>query len=341
MADVFFTNVQGTIAVGVWGGYTSTIPVGESTGGGILRNDDFSIGLVRLADNYEVIYVGTPRDAWGVSAGSVVGWVDPVAGNPLEVSNNRYGVYHIAKNGDVVAGANNAFMSNFLNAGSNLLRVDQTYTFASENVVRIRYVITNVSGSSQAVRFLRYVDYDVDHSNGFPDVCTLDPLTATVDRSSFGSDGTGLSSQVTLEIVSPLVTFTWPGPAGGGSRPPSNAPAEVAEGLQLNLGTLANNASVTFDIFYAMSLTEAGTPVSQEVLLRSQVSAVGAIWMASGRGGTIADAAVLGYGPVGGPGPGGATGKSIASHYLQPRIHYVSIPAGGCPGFGGFPGAIN
>src|SRR5438067_11899712 len=54
---------------------------GTFNGGGNLFDPNFAVGFLRTADGYDPIRPGTPREAYGVSAGSVGGYVDPTNPN--------------------------------------------------------------------------------------------------------------------------------------------------------------------------------------------------------------------------------------------------------------------
>jgi hypothetical protein len=216
------------------------------------------IGLIRASDGYDPVIPGTPRDAWGVSAGALGGFVDPNQGGPANPP-VRSGIFNVVFNpagssssppgsvtpggirqGTILPPGSSITVSNFLNGGSgNVLQVDQAFSFLSvpnDNVLQIKVTITNLTGTPQAVQFRRVVDFDVNTANGFPDIVTADPLRGSVTAASFGGDNSVLS-QSELETPNPLVPFMFPTPGGGGSR---GAPGglDLGAGVNVNLGLL-------------------------------------------------------------------------------------------------------
>ena len=233
-------------------------------------NDQAGSGVIfrRNADGYDPIIPGTPRAAWGVSASGVSGFADGAF----------FGNSNLVANGSTFLGSS-ATVSTFLDSGSgSILRIDQAYSFAAANVLKICTTVTNVSGSAQAVLFAHNVDWDVAPTP-FSEIIKVDPLSGNVIRSSFYG----------FENPDPTVLFgSNAGPAGG-----TFGPGDLGGGLVLDLGTLAAGASSSFVIFHA--LNDIG---QDEAGLRAQLTALGASFLITGidsAGGS--NVAALGVGP--------------------------------------------
>lgn len=225
---------------------------------------DLGVGFRRLADGYDYIQPGTPREAWGVSAGLVAGFVDPYSGGIVNISLPA-----------AAFGPNSASISVFLNAGSgNLLRVDQLYTFAAENVLQIDTSITNVSATSQAVLYSRHVDWDVAPTP-FQEFTTILPFGPPILDVSY--DG--------FQSANPLVPLNFPSPPGGGTF--LGFPSDTGVALRIDLGTLNPGDTVSFRVFHGIN-TSPFDPINNtgqsEAALRAQLQALGATWVSSGRG---------------------------------------------------------
>lgn len=226
-------------------------------------------GFRRVSDGYDPIFPGTPREAYGVSAGVVSGYAD----------GQSFGLANIVV-GSVVSGLNSALITTFLNNGSgNLLQIDQAYTFAAENVLVIATTITNVSGSSQDVTFRRSVDMD-------PNIISFDEFINVDSRIPFPEITStayyGFESPDPLDAYNPSFTA----PATGGTF----GPDDLGGSYTLNLGTLASGASTSFNVYYGIS------GVGQtEASLRSQVAGLGATFQISGRGEDNGESITLGY----------------------------------------------
>ena len=188
---------------------------------GALYDGTTGVGFLRNSDGFDPLAPGTPRDSWGVSAGTVSGQADPY-----------YGAYggteNLVSNGSSISGGGTiAVTSDYLNGGAgNLLLVTQDMSFVAGNVLQIAETITNVSGSPQAVEFARDVDEDIapteyDEVTKAPGV----PLGAVANASYYG-----------FENPSPLVAYTHSVGSGG-----TFGPADLGGGILLNLGTLPSS----------------------------------------------------------------------------------------------------
>lgn len=214
---------------------------------GNLFDAAFGIGLERAtpAPAIDVIAPGTPREAWGVSAGAVGGFVDADLGPGGQGGSNLLGVrgltFNIVPNGPTVPQgvvlAAPVTVSNFLNAGlGNILRINQTFSFApgNDNVLRINVSITNVSGVNQSnVQFRRLADFDVFPTQ-FREITRADPLAGPVTSASFGGDSV-LPSNPLNETPNPVLPFLYP--TAGGVRGAGTG-LDLGAGVTVSLGDI-------------------------------------------------------------------------------------------------------
>ncbi len=124
---------------------TGNYTVGVNTNGS-LYNPNTTTGFQRAGDPnnppFDPLAPGNPRDSWGVSANGFVGYADP----------NYFGTANL-NNVVFTSTAHTATVSDILSDGSNLLQIDQSYSFAAPNVLKIDETITNISGLPQSVAF--------------------------------------------------------------------------------------------------------------------------------------------------------------------------------------------
>ncbi len=231
----------GTFITDPSGQYTVSI----GTLGNLEPGDSVYQVFQRIADGYDPIIPGTPREAWGVSASGFGGFADTFA----------FGSANLVNNGAPIYNPNSAFISTFLNNGVNLLQIDQSFSFVAPNVLAIQVTITNVTGAAQGVLYSRNVDWDMPIS--FDNISTVDPLVAPVASSSFYG----------FENPDPTIPFGFDAGPGGGSFGPS----DLGGGLNANLGVLGAGASTTFEVYHALNVIG-----QTEALLRSQLNALGA-----------------------------------------------------------------
>ena len=254
---------------------TITSPSGDFEVGiapnGELYDDTSGVGFLRVSDNYDPIAPGTPRDSWGISAGSTDGYAN----------HERYGVYNVTPTASSF-GPNSGVITDVM--GGGLLQINQSYSFAADNVLRINTTITNTSGTPQAVRFSRNVDFDITPTE-FDEITRVDPYSSPISAASYYG----------FENPNPLVAFIYPVPVGGGV----DGPDDLGAAYQLDLGTLAAGASSSFDVYYADS--EIG---QSEEGLRTQLYGLGANFVSTTvNSGTYENTAALAYGPVTTPEP--------------------------------------
>jgi len=243
---------------------------GYQVGIGSLGNlYDGGVGF-RRPDGYDPIQPGTPREAWGVSAGAAAGTADPFFAGTSNITANS-----------AVFGAGSASISTFLNNGADILRIDQAYNFAADNVLRIDTTVTNVSGSSQAVRFARHVDWDILPSQFFENSSVPAPA-GLVSAASCGG----------FENPNPLVAFGY-----SCSIPGTTGPGDLGGALVMNLGTLTNGEAFSFSVFHAISQTG-----QSSADLAAQLAGLGSTYTITGYGVGDTYSAALGVAPVPEPG---------------------------------------
>ncbi|MEO8130274.1 MAG: PEP-CTERM sorting domain-containing protein [Bryobacteraceae bacterium] len=227
---------------------TNSFVVGISNFGA-LYDGNTGTGIRRVSDGYDPLQPGTPRDSWGISASGFGGYSDP----------QFYGDLNLILNGSPVFGSNSAFISTFLNDGSNnLLQVDQTYTFGASNILQIATVVTNVSGSAQAVLFQRNVDWDPPLT--FSNFTRSDPFGGfVVDASYYG-----------FEDPDPTSPYAASSGASGGTF----GSGDLGAGIKLDLGLLADGGSSMFTFLYGIN-QEGQSPSD----LYSQAAGLGATFL--------------------------------------------------------------
>ncbi len=225
---------------------------------GSLFDPNAAIGFRRAAGAFDPIAPGTAREAYGVSAGSRGGFVDPQSS----------GVLNIAP-GTATFMANSATVTSFLTAaaGGNLLQITQNFSFVpgNENVLQIATTVMNVSAGPLDSLFRRLVDFDVGAGPllGLNDVVNADPLATPLVDASFNN----LS---VVESANPLVPFLSSTGPGGGIFGPGGGVLDPGAGLTLGLGTLAPGDSTTFSVFFALN-----QPGQSEAALRAQLQGLG------------------------------------------------------------------
>lgn len=273
---------------------TNSFRVGIDSSGALF---DSGVGIERISDGYDPIELGTPRDSWGVSANGVDGSADPTF----------YGNSGLVANGGPVFIANTAFISSFLTDGfSNLLRIDQSFSFAAPNVLVIGIVVTNVSGSDQSVLFQRNVDWDPPVT--FDNVTIIDPLTGFVVDATY--DG--------FQNPNPSAAYLFSSGAGGGSF----GPDDLGAGIKIDLGSLVAGSSSSFKYYYGIGAS-GQTPNA----LRAQTQGLGASFTtlshsADGDSNSASQSAVLGV--------------SLDAAAAVPEPGSMAMLAGGCLGLLGF-----
>lgn len=224
------------------------------------------LGLMRRSPYFDPIFPGTPKDSWGVSAGAQAGFVNPAQGTP---SQNIVAVSPAAPGvPQGVAGTAPLTSVTRLRVGiSDLLEVTHLFDWASgaanENVVQVAVTIRNISGTPQAVRYRRDVDWDVaaivilQERTNFPAVTGFPPPLVGVARD-------GLAT-----VPSPLAPLVLPvSPAGGDFGPPTE-PGDQGHVFDLDFGMLPDGGTAQTTFYYAVA------PVGgSQSALRAQLEAL-------------------------------------------------------------------
>ena len=232
------------------------------------------VGFLRNSDGYDPLAPNVlPREAWGVSAGSTSGYVDPTNGDPAL----NGGPLNIIANGPPIFGANAATIGTTLTDGvSKFLNVTQVYTFVAPNVLSIATTIENISGSVQDVKFSRQVNWNMTggptsdpNSNTFVNYTVAPPLPPSGVIIAATYNG--------FESADPNDPFDYAfGPNGGIVAPGDPNMPNGGGGLQLELGSLANLATTTFTIFHAVSQNVPTTQTRDQLL--NQLTALGSAY---------------------------------------------------------------
>jgi hypothetical protein len=256
-SDVFVSSVGGTTTLAAALIDPPTMVITDPTGSfevgidtsGVLFDSSTGIGFRRISDGYDPLEPGVPRDSWGIAySGPTSGeaQADPTDfGNDSEVTSL------------VSFAANSATVVNTI--GPEALVLTQFYSFAAENVLRIQEAVTNTSGASLAVLFQRDIDWDVAPT-GEDEVTTIPSgmSSPVIDASFFG-----------FENPNPSFGYGSSGyPAGG-----TSGPDDLGGGIKIGLGMLADNATDTFDYYYAISLLG-----QSQANLVTELSSVGATY---------------------------------------------------------------
>lgn len=258
-AAIFFAGVSvssaGIISSGLF-------DVGINDTYGNLYDGD-SVGFRRNSDGSDYILPGTPREAYGVSQGSLFGHADGAS----------IGNFNLTPISSVFTPTTATIVVQM----QDLLITNQ-YSFVAKNVLLDLVTIENTSSTSASVAYSRIVDMDLGAGGGFYEQITADARPGDVSGSSF--DG--------FESPNPLIAFGADAGASGGVFPAGDQGA----GLLLTR-TLAAGDSWTFSIFHGFNQY-----LQTETGLRSQVYGLGATFLISGVDGNnpaTGQSAVLGY----------------------------------------------
>ncbi len=255
------TTVSADVLTSPAGGFS----VGISAGGtiGNIFTPSYSTGFLRTgAGGFDVL--GSPaqsfflhREAWGITAGGVSGYVDPSKAVP-PVSPNITLVSPLTF--DPVKQTESVTLALAVPGGS--LQIKQVIHFAAENVIDINVTLTNMtSGPLTNVEYRRLMSWEIPPWNGSPgstavnDQVVIPPFASpVVQASAFPND------------YSAIPTASIPGedsPPGGevvGGNP--NSVADLGAVITLALGTIPGPnpitgafSSISFDIFEALNQT--------------------------------------------------------------------------------------
>jgi len=224
---------------------TITDPTGNFAVGisyfGELFDPNSGTGFIRLADSYDPLLPGTPRDSWGIS-GAVSGSAYADYTNYGDVNVTSVNTY----------GANSAVVSAVVPGYT----VYMNYVFGAANVLEIQTTITNTSGVAQDTLFQRDVDWDV-YPTEFNENSFANPVSGNVIDSSYDGFESPDPSQ-------PYYSSCFSG---------CNQTGDLGGGIKLDLGVLAPNQTSSFTFYYGISQT--GEDVNG---LISQVQGLGATY---------------------------------------------------------------
>jgi hypothetical protein len=209
---------------------------------GSLYDAGAGVGFLRIADGYDPLAPGSPRDSWGIyGVGVGSAFADPEDFGTSGVSSTS------------TFSANTA---SFVSTTTNGYTVAQSYVFADANILAIVTTVTNAGSTTQDTVFQRDIDWDV-----FP---------TEFNENSFGP---AVSGNV---IDSTSDGFQNPDPSapyGSSCATGCNNTGDNGGGIKIDLGTLAPGQSTTFTYLYGISQT--GENVNG---LIAQVNALGAYY---------------------------------------------------------------
>jgi hypothetical protein len=205
------------------------------------------IGFLRIADRYDPLAPGDPRDSWGI-----YGVVTGLSAYADQIS---FGDSGVSTTGTL--GANGGTL---VTTTSNGYSVTQNYVFVDPNVLEIQTTVTNTGGSGQDTLFQRDVDWDVAPT-GLNENTFGNPVAGNViDSSYFG--------------------FENPDPSAGYSSSCGagcNNTADNGAGIKLDLGVLTPGQAASFAYLYGINQTQEDVNG-----LIAQVNALGAYyWVAT------------------------------------------------------------
>lgn len=180
---------------------------------------DGQIGFQRNSDLYDPILPGTPRDSWSLFAsGNGTAYADPQYYGTSNIDSSSY------------AGGN---VSTSLYGGK--VSLTQQFSFVAENVLHISGTVKNLSGGTQSFNFRRNVDFDIAPTTMAEFIDVPNAFGNVLETSYNGFE-------------SPVAPFLYTSTGISG-------PSDLGAGITLDLGTLANGASTTFDFYYAINKT--------------------------------------------------------------------------------------
>jgi hypothetical protein len=195
------------------------VGVGEN---GELYDAGAGVGLRRVADGYDPIAPGTPRDSWGINSVAADG---QFLGSTVASTNNMVGV-----GGEAITDTGIGFT------------IRQNYTFVGGgNILRIDALLSNDTTGALDAIFQRNVDWDIGGSE-----TVFGPVGAAngvVDSSYFG-----------FESPDPFTPYNFSCYFG------CNASGDLGGGIKINLGTLQAGGLRSFTYFYG--LNREGTDVN-------------------------------------------------------------------------------
>jgi PEP-CTERM motif len=247
---------------------TGQFSVGIGPDGELFTYDGYT-GFMRLADGYDPLAPGTPRDSWGIYGNGSAAYADQA----------YYGDFGVSSTFTTTANT-----ASYTTTTSNDFTVTQNYSFVAPNVLEIATSITNDAATATDVLFQRDVDWDVSPTE-YDENTFANPIPG-------GTAITG-SSYYGFENPDPSVPYGYSCTAG------CNNTADLGGGISLDLGLLGPGATTSFNYFYAIS--QFG---ESAVGLDTQVTGLGSIYNVttqSSENGAFPDlgtnSALIGFGP--------------------------------------------
>ncbi len=279
------TAVPGTNSFVV--GINPAVFGGSAVPGGNLFDPASAVGFLRYTgtapagsnnqnpNGYDPIAPYIPREAWGVSASPKVGtplsgFVDAGGPNALKYQNIVPISQSFPSSGHTaqVISALQPTQSSISGTGKPVagtnptLSIEQDFSFANDslgnpsNVVKIHVVISNLSSSTQDVRFSRLVDWDIAPftGSGSAQGGVNNSPNETITIPTPGLPIVAVTDQGIATSPDPLANF-----GAFAVGPGVYGPADLGAGLILDLGnldpagTLNGRTSVAFDIFEGIS----------------------------------------------------------------------------------------
>ena len=228
-ADVVITDSTGSFSVGIG-------PDGE------LFDFNTLTGFVRLADGYDPLAPGTPRDTWGVYANGSGTYADQAYLSSLGLSSTY---------------TSTASTAQYTTTTSNNLSVVQNYSFVLPNILMVSTSVTNSGSTPSDILFQRDVDWDIFPTENF-EISSGPAISGNtlgiVDSSMYG-----------FEFPDPSIPYFYSCAAG------CNSQGDLGGGIKVDLGVVAPGGTAAFTYFYGIN-----TIGETEASLRAQAGSVGA-----------------------------------------------------------------
>ncbi|WP_448581303.1 PEPxxWA-CTERM sorting domain-containing protein [Thermaurantiacus sp.] len=194
------------------------------------------IGFRRLADGYDPLALGTPRDSWGVTTSLGSAWADQSFVGPSGIVSTTH----------VFLGAS-ATTHTVTAVGVD---VHQLYTFPLPHIVRIDHRIVNTTREPLRLLFQRNWDVDIAPTTFFENSFgpIFPPGLNVIDSSYYG-----------FEHPDPAVPYGFSCFAG------CNSAGDLGGGIKLGLGILGPSQSIAFTYWYGINKAAWDGPVGQNV----------------------------------------------------------------------------
>lgn len=219
---------------------------------GELYDSATGYGFYRVAEAYDPLAPGTPRDSWGVTANGSSAYADYTYDGTSGVSSTV---------------SSTSSSATYTTTTSNDLTVVQTYGFApgDPNILEINGTITNNGEGATDIVFQRDIDWDV-YPTEYDENSFGGPITGNVtDSSAFG-----------FENPDPSVAY------GDSCAAGCNQTADLGGGIKIDLGMVGAGDSVSFTYLYGISRLFEDPGYETVDSLIAQVDSLGAYyWIAT------------------------------------------------------------